>query len=148
MSILTNGSRGNIIPVHKKNDKQCVNNYRPVSLLPICGKIFEKLIFNEIFKFLEAENLLNPNQSGFRPSDSCINQLIAITYEIFSAFDWNLSLEVRGLFLDPSKAFDRVWHKGLLFKLKSMGIGGDLYSLMDNYLKGRYQKVLLNGQSS
>ena len=65
--------RSNIIPVHKKNDKQLVNNYRPISLLPIFGKIFEKIIFNKIYNFLLEENLLNSNQSGFRPSDSCIN---------------------------------------------------------------------------
>ena len=65
--------RSNIIPVHKKNDKQLVNNYRPISLLPIFGKIFEKVIFNQIHSFLLEEKLLNQNQSGFRPSDPCIN---------------------------------------------------------------------------
>ena len=72
--------RSNIIPVHKKNNKQLVNNYRPISLLPIFGKIFEKIIFDRLYNFLLQEELLNPNQSGFRPSDSCINQLIAITH--------------------------------------------------------------------
>ena len=74
--------RSNIIPVHKKNDKQLVKNYRPISLLPIFRKIFEKTIFNKIYYFLMEEKLLSPNQSGFRPSDSCINQLLAITHEI------------------------------------------------------------------
>ena len=72
----------NIIPAHKKNDKRLVNNYRPISLLPIFGKIFEKIIFNRIYNFLIEEELLNPNQSGFRPSDSCINQLLAITQNL------------------------------------------------------------------
>ena len=112
--------RSNIIPVHKKNGKQLVNNYRPISLLPIFRKILEKVIFDRIYGFLLEENLLNPNQSGFRPSDSCINQLLAITHEIFETFDCNPSLEVRAVFLDISKAFDKVWH-GLLYKLKSMG---------------------------
>ena len=140
--------RSNIIPVHKKNDKQLVNNYRPISLLPIFGKIFEKIIFNKIYNFLLEENLLNPNQSGFRPSDSCINQLLAITHEIFETFDCNPSLEIRSVFLDISKAFDKVWHEGLLYKLKSMGISGELYNLLESYLSGRFQRVLLNGQSS
>ena len=140
--------RSNIIPVHKKNDKQLVNNYRPISLLPIFGKIFEKIIFNKIYNFLLEEKLLNPNQSGFRPSDSCINQLLAITHEIFEAFDCNPPLEVRSVFLDISKAFDKVWHEGLLYKLKSMGISGELYSLLENYLSGRLQRVVLNGQTS
>ena len=69
--------KSNIIPAHKKNDKQLLNNYRPISLLPIFGKTFEKIILNRIYDFLLKEELLNPNQSGFRPSDSCINQLLA-----------------------------------------------------------------------
>ena len=74
----TTWKKANIIPVHKKDDKQCVNNYRPVSLLPVFGKIFEKLIFNEIYSFLDREKLLNTNQSGFRPFDSFVNQLFTI----------------------------------------------------------------------
>ena len=138
----------NIIPVHKKNDKQLVKNYRPISLLPIFGKIFEKIIFDRLYNFLSQEELLNPNQSGFRPSDSCVNQLIAIIHEIFEAFDCNPSLEVRSVFLDISKAFDKVWHEGLLYKLKSMGVSGKLYNLLENYLSDRFQRVLLNGQTS
>ena len=140
--------KSNIIPAHKKNDKRLVNNYRPISLLPIFGKLFEKIIFNRIYDFLLKEELLNPNQSGFRPSDSCINQLLAITHEIFEAFDCNPPLEVRSVFLDISKAFDKVWHEGLLYKLKSMGISGELYTLLENYLSGRLQRVVLNGQTS
>ena len=62
--------RYNIIPVHKKNDKRLVNNYQPIHLLPIFGKTFEKQIFSRIYNFLLQENKLNPNQSGFRSSDS------------------------------------------------------------------------------
>ena len=85
-------------------------------------KIFEKIIFNKIYNFLLEKRLLNPNQLGFRRSDSCVNQLLAITHEMFEAFGCNPPLEVRSIFLDISKAFDKVWHKRLLYKLKSMGI--------------------------
>ena len=74
--------KSNIIPVHKKGDKQIIDNYGPVSLLPICGKIFEKLLFNSIFKFLDDNNLLSSNQSGFRPSGSCEYQLLSIVHDI------------------------------------------------------------------
>ena len=94
------------------------------------------------------EKLLNPNQSGFRPSASCINQLLAITHEIFEAFDCNPPLEVRSVFLDISKAFDKVWHESLLYKLESMGISPELHNLLENYLSGRFQRVILNGQFS
>ena len=93
------------------------------------------------------EKLLNPNQSGFRQCDSCINHLLAITHEeMFEAIDCNPPLEVKTVFLDISKAFDKVWHEGLLYKLKSMGISGELYNLLENYLSGRFQRVILNGQ--
>ena len=65
-------------------------------------------MFNEIFNFFLANNLLAPNQSGFKPGDSCINQLLPINHEIYSSF--HDGPEVRGVFLDISKAFDKVWH--------------------------------------
>ena len=134
--------------MHKKGNKQLVSNYRPVSLLPICSKIFEKLIFNCIYDFLDQNCQLIANQSGFRPGDSCIHQLIAITCNIFTAFDANPSLEVHDIFLHLSKPFDRVWHKGLIHKLRIIGIDGKLLSLIESFFHHRYQRVVLNGQSS
>ena len=114
--IFPNVWKMSIIPTYKKNDKRYINNYRPVSLLPICSKIFETIIYNPVFLYLESNNLLTPNQSGFRPNDSCINQLLSIVHKIYSDFDEYPSLEVRSNFLDISKAFDKVWHEGLIFK--------------------------------
>ena len=111
-----------------------------MSLLPICGKIFEKLLFNALYSCFEDHKLLNPCQSGFKKNDSCINQIVSITHEIYSAFDCNPSLEVRGVFLDLSKAFDKVWHDGLIYKLKSLGISGSLLKLIQNYLDNRFHK--------
>ena len=115
-----------------------MENYRPVSLLPICGKIFDRLIFNSLFNYFIENNLLSPHQSGFIPGDSCVQQLISITHEIYNAFDCNPSLEVRGVFLDISKAFDKVWHDGLIYKLKRNGITGDLLRPIDSFLSDRY----------
>ena len=116
--------------MHKKNDRQLIKYYRPISLLPNFGNIFEKIIFNKIYHFLLEEKLLNPNQSGFRPSDSCINPLLAITHQIFEAFDCNPPLEVRSVFSDVSKVFDKVWHERLLYKLRSMSISGEAHNLL------------------
>ena len=138
--------KANVVPVHKKGDKKCLKNYRPVSLLPICGKIFERLIFNEMFRFLIENNLISSNQSGFNPGDSCINQLLSITHEIYKPFDDGF--EVRGVFLDISKAFDKVWHKGIIFKLQQNGISGKLLRVLSDFLKDRKQRVILNGQFS
>ena len=106
--------KAHVVSVHKKGDKQCLKNYRPISLLPICGKIFERLIYKELFTFLVDNNMIFLNHSGFSFGDSCVYQLIAITHEICNPLDDGL--EVRGIFLDISKAFGKVWHKWYLWK--------------------------------
>ena len=100
--------KGNIIPMFKKGDEQNTRNYCPFSLLPICSKIFERIIYDNILKYFLDNNLISPKQSGFRPGDSCINQLLSINHDIFTSFD--NGLEVRQVFLDISKAFDKVMH--------------------------------------
>ena len=115
-------------------------------MLPICGKILERLIFSEISRFLIENNFISSNQSGFNPGDSCINQLLSITHEICKSFDDGF--EVRGVFLDISKAFDKVWHKGIIFKLQQNGISGKLLRVLSDFLKDRKQRVILNGQFS
>ena len=101
-----------------------------------------------MFKYLQDNKFLSDNQSGFRSGDSGISQLITITHDIFKAFDGNPSLETRGVFLDISKAFDKVWHDGLLYKLKCLVVEGDFYNILKNYLHNRKQRVVLSGQSS
>ena len=131
----TQWKRVNIAPIHKKNDKQIVSNYRPVSLRPVCSKTSEKIIFNELFAFLRTK--------------FCFRVFArVITHDIFSSFDCSPTLETRGVFLDISKAFDRVWHDGLLFKLKQNGVSRNLFQLITSFLSGRFQRVLLNGQIS
>ena len=135
--------KGNIVPIHKKGDKQYLKNYRPISLLPICGKFFEKLNFNEMVKSFIENELISPNQSGFKLGDYCINELLAITHEIYKLDD---GFEVRDVFQDISKAFDKVWHEGLIFELKQNGIYGSLLNLLGDFLRNRKQRLLLNGQ--
>ena len=90
----------------KKTNKQEVNNYRPISLLPASGKIFERLICNSMFKFSTENSLISQNQSGFKPGDSCTNQLLSISHQIYKSFEGGH--EVRSVFLDMSRAFDKV----------------------------------------
>ena len=140
--------KSNIVPVHKKGDKQFVNNYRPVSLLPIFGKVFEKILFNSIFEYLQENCLLCDNQSGFQPSDSCEYQLLSIVHDIYASFDCNPPKDVRGIFLDISKAFDRVWHEGLIYKMKCIGMTGVPLKLLQNILQNRHQKQHKNIKNS
>ena len=119
--------KANVVPVHKKNDKQLVKNYRPISLLLICAKIFERILYNSLLDFLNQNDLISPAQSGLKPGDSCINQLLSITHEIYQSMDEGY--EIRGVFLDISKAFGKVWHEGLVFKLKQNGTSGNLLNI-------------------
>ena len=104
-------------------------------MLPICSKIFERIIYNKTCNYLIDNNLISQNQSGFNRGDSCINQLISITHDILNSLDEGL--EVRGVFLDISKAFDKVWHKGLNYKLQQNGISGELLNILIDFLKNR-----------
>ena len=136
----------NVVPVFKKNDPQKVNNYRPISLLCIISKVFEKCIYKYLHNFILDNNLLSSHQSGFRKGDSTINQLLFLYNEFSHALDEGK--EVRTVFFDISKAFDRVWHKGLLFKIESLGIKGNLLLWVKSYLSGRKQRVVINGKQS
>ena len=99
-----------------------------------------------MFIFFTENNLISPNQSGFRPGDSCINQLLAIIHEIYKSFDEGF--EVRGVFLDISKVFDKVWHEGLLLKLNQNGTSGNFLKLLCDFLSFWKQRLVLNGQHS
>ena len=124
-----------------KNKKQLIENYRPISLLFVCGKTLERIIYNKMLEFFSENELISHNQSGFKPGDSCINQLLCITHYIYQSLDDGL--ETRGVFLDISKAFDKVWHKGLLFKLKQNGISGNLLNVITDVFVSEETKSCL-----
>ena len=96
-----------------------------------------------MFRFFLDNKLITSNQSGFKPGDSCINQLLSITHEIYKSFEDGL--DVRNVFLDISKAFDKVLHEGVIFKLEENGISGDLLNIVTDFLGNRKQRVVLNG---
>ena len=103
--------KGNVVPIHKK-DKRNVKTTILYDSYPYAVRYFICLIYNITYDFLSDNILLSPNHSGFKSIDSCINQLVYINHEILNAFD--KGLEVRGIFIDISKAFDKVCHDGLI----------------------------------
>ena len=135
-----------MVAIHKKRDKQTLKNYRPVLLLHVGGKTLERLMFNEMSEFFVENKLTSSSQSGFKPGDSCINQLLSITHEIYISFDEGL--DVWSVFLDISKALDKVSHDGIIFKLTQNDISGNLLNLLRDFLNERSQRVALNVQYS
>ena len=91
-------------------------------------------------------DLMSQHQSGIKPGDSCINQLLSITHEIYQSFDEGF--DVRSVFINISTAFNKVWHDGIIFKLKQNGTSGNLLNLLSNFLRNRKQRVVLNGKTS
>ncbi len=141
----------NITPIHKKGSVHDPKMYRPVSLLPCVSKVFEKLMFNRVYLHLRRNGLTSEFQSGFTPGDSTINQLIHINDHILKSLS-NLE-DVIGCFLDLTRAFDTVWHKGLLYKLEKYGIrdhtlGSKTLTWFSSYLANRGHRVAIDGKTS
>ena len=135
-----------VTAIFKKVDRQIKTNYRPISLLSCISKVFEKLVFDKFYDYLIRNNILTDVNSGFKKNDSAINRLLAILENIYQSLDNHQdSIFVS---LDISKAFDRVWHEGLLFKLKQLGVNGALLKWFNSYLCNRSQRVVLGGSSS
>ena len=118
-----------------------------MSLLPIVSKTHEKCIYDTLYNYFEGNHLFYKSQSSFCKGDSWVSQLLSITHEIFQGFDANPSLDTCEIFLEISKAFDRVWHEALIFKLRSYGIADSLLPLFNSFLSRRLQRVVLNGQA-
>ena len=115
------------------------------SLLPLRGKILERIHYISRFSFLNQNDLLSPAQFGFKPGDSCINKLLSITRETHHSM--YKGYEIRDVFIDTSKAFREVWHGNLVFKLRqNYGVSGNLLHFLD-FLRNRKQRVVLNGQT-
>ncbi|KAK3097835.1 hypothetical protein FSP39_013615 [Pinctada imbricata] len=136
----------NVSPIFKKDDPSLVKNYRPISLLSIIGKVMERCVFKHLYNYLHSHSILTNLQSGFRPNDSTINQLLDLSNEFGRALDEGK--EIRVVFCDISKAFDRVWHEGLIHKLRSIGIKDKILNWFANYLSNRKQRVVINGVAS
>ena len=99
--------QANITPIFKKDDASNPSNYRPISLLSCIGKVLEKLVHKYVFNFFRDNGVITALQSGFMPGDSTVNQLVDVYNTFCKALDGGK--EVRAVFCDSSKAFDRVW---------------------------------------
>ena len=139
------GKEANIIPIHKKGDKKCADNYRGISLLPLCSKILEKVVFDCLLT--HCLPVLPQTQHGFLPGRSCISNLSS-----FLTHGWDSiqqGVQTDAVYTDFSSAFTSVNHVLLLHKLKtSFNITGRAYSWIESYLSGRRQRVVLNGKLS
>ncbi|MCG8077783.1 MAG: reverse transcriptase family protein, partial [Candidatus Thiodiazotropha taylori] len=136
----------NLTPIFKKDDKSLPSNYRPISLLSSVGKVMERCVHKHLYNYVITHQILTPLQSGFVQGDSTTYQLLHTYHKICEAVDGGK--EVRAVFCDISKAFDRVWHKGLLHKLQGIGCSGNTLRWFSSYLSNRKHRVVLNGQSS
>ena len=138
--------RARVSAIHKKGSRNSLKNYRPISLLSVVGKLYEKIIVQRMSAFFDDNQLISSKQYGFRKQRSTSDLLLQLTSE------WNATLDKREytyvIALDIAGAFDRVWHQGLTAKLKSLGIDGNLLGLIDNYLQNRVLQVALNGHTS
>ena len=137
---------GKITPVYKKGNAELLENYRPVSTLPIFGKIFEKIIYSRLYSFLTAKGILHEKQFGFRKGHSTSHALHSSVGIIKSAT--NEGKHVLGIFIDLSKAFDTLDHRILLQKLEHYGIRGNAQQLLNSYLTGRNHYTAVHGEHS
>jgi hypothetical protein len=136
----------NVVPIYKKAEEFFAMNYRPISLLSTIAKVFERVVFKYLFNYFRDNFMISIWQSGFLPGTSTVTQLIEVYDQFCKAV--SKGKDIRVVFLDISKAFDRVWHDGLIYKLKGHGIRGKLLSWLVSYLQDRQQRVIINGAKS
>ena len=138
--------RSVITPIHKGDSRALPANYRPIALTSHIIKIFEKILRKNIVNFMDANNLFNENQHGFRSGRSCLSQLLDHFDQIIDILEGGANADV--IYLDFAKAFDKLDFKIVLNKIKSMGIEGRVFAWIQSFLTGRLQQVMVNGVNS
>jgi hypothetical protein len=137
---------GKISPIYKKENRELLENYRPISTLPIFGKIFEKLIYARLYNYFTSQGIIHDKQFGFRKGHSTSQALNFSVNHIQNAL--HQKNHVLGIFIDLSKAFDTIDHQILLKKLESYGVRGNTLKLIESYLTNRLQYVNIFGEDS
>jgi hypothetical protein len=142
-----NWKKSKIVPIFKGNGKrQDYNNFRPIAIQSVISKVFERLLFKQIFAYLEKNHILSPYQFGFKPKNSCTDALLAIKKQIFDARNNNEYVCV--FVLDLKKAFDTINHKFLIKKLRKYKFSLKFLLLIKSYFNGRSQAIFTNGKTS
>ena len=134
----------NLVALHKSGTKQLVANYRPISLIPQASKVFEKILCDQIMQHVQP--VISEQQHGFVPGRDCSTNLSSLLQETYRAVDQGRQLDV--IYTDFSKAFDRVSHDLLLYKLTSFHLHPNLLLLLNSYLSNRKHRVVVDGQCS
>ena len=106
------------------------------------------MIWKDLCSYFHKNELFTKCQSGFLPDNSCVSQLLSIVHDSNSSLNCDPTQDVSGVFLDISKVLDKVWHERLLRKLETYGVKGEVLNLLCNYLHERYQRVVLDGQTT
>lgn len=136
-----------VSPIHKSGSKSCVDNYRPISVLPVLNKIVERVIYNRLFNFVSDKlDIVYSHQFGFRPKSGTENAAIEVANLVMRAIDQKKI--VTGVFMDLKKAFDIVDHKKLLQVLENYGIRGPALKILASYLEDRRQIVKVENKLS
>lgn len=135
-----------VIPLFKSGETTEPNNYRPVSILPVLGKVFEKLILSQMLHHFNKNSIFHHQQYGFTKGRCTTDAGVTLMKEIFGA--WEEAQDAIGVFCDLSKAFDCVDHETLLLKLNHYGIRNTALRLLKSYLGDRQLKVHINGVNS
>ena len=135
-----------VSPIFKEGDPTDTSNYRPISVIPACMKVFEKIVHNQLYKFIEHHQILSLNQSGFRPKHSTQTCLVEVCDYLLN--NMSEGYFTGAVFLDLKKAFDTVHHEVLLNKLVSIGVCGLELEWFSSYLSDRFQVTRVNDHLS
>jgi len=135
-----------VVPIFKKGDVNCPSDYRPISIVPVFGKIFEVIIKNSLVQYFERNSLLDVAQYGFREGKSTVQAVVKIVQDIVEGLEAGEQVEL--VLCDLSKAFDCVSHDLLIEKLRRYGIRGDSLRLIESYMSHRQQSVSFDNDNS
>ena len=138
--------RANVTPIHKSGDKSLPKNYRPISVTPILCRLLETIVREFITQHIKTNNIIITQQYGFREKRGCVIQLLKVLDQIVTSLENGNPVDM--IYLDIQKAFDSVPHMRLLKKIYHLGISGNIYKWIKNFLIDRQQRVTFNGKSS